>query len=151
MLGTALADTRVPNSKVSYNSDMVFIDEQSSTGGKTYVAFVCESYGVAFRLYSKNPLSTEKEFAKSSAMSIIAYADGEKLGYAQGSVRRDRQTGQLGVWETTGGLSSALYTAFIDADSSISVTALRNGYDPVTYRFPTKGLLTGLKAINYCR
>lgn len=152
--GTALADTRIPDTRVSYkvsragsvNAGMVFIDEQYSASGQTYLAVKCQAGQPQVSLYSQQPL------AQAAQPTDIALSwDGGEVYLAAGHVRRDRQRGTLSVWDAERGASSGLLGVLTGTRRSVSLTVFRPGYSQLTYNFPVKGFLQGMQAVHFCR
>ena len=156
LLGTALADQRVPGTSVSYkvqktggqNTSMVFFDAASDKTGKTYLAFKCHGKGsYTMSLYSRDVLATSE-----TDVGLIL-KQGKTLGSGTGYVRKDRQTGKFSVWEAEyADVSEGLYKSLIDANGPLSVTVLREGGNlvPVSYQFDSRGLSAGMKAVSGC-
>lgn len=145
---SALADTRIPGSKVSYNSKGVYVDERYDTIGKTYLAILCQNGAPEISIFSKNALASEQA---SPHIDVQWTRDSEYLGTSDGTVRRNRQSGQLSVWTMDRSYTAALFLEMHSAKSSLSATVFRGGLSPVTFTFPTKGIHTALQAVDYCR
>lgn len=155
-LGThAAADTKIPNSKVSYkvskdgftggNASMVFVDAAEDPSGKTYAAFVCDLGDTYLRIYSKTALG----LYSGQAVTLYVRVDNGKPRVGAGTLREDSQRGRLSVLEMNEQSLDAL-RMFLTAQTKVAVRINRGNLGPLTLTFPTKGLVQAYRAIGMC-
>ncbi|GAA5503627.1 hypothetical protein Dxin01_03386 [Deinococcus xinjiangensis] len=153
---SALADTNIPNTRVSYkvkqdpmydqNASMVFVDDSADRSGKTYAAFVCDSGDAQFLLYSPTILGSYA--GEKLDFSIRADKGVVKSGLA--TLQHDNQTGRLSRIEMGYGVSMEILTMFMSAKNQVVIRVDRSSGSAVTYTFPTKGFMQAYRAINSC-
>lgn len=152
----ALADTKVPGTRVSYkikqdamydqNASMVFVDDVADKTGKTYVAFVCDNGAAQFRLYAPTVLGSYA--GEKVDFSIRADKGTVKTGLA--NLQHDNSTGRLSRIEMGYGASMEILTMFMAAKTQVIVRVERSSGSTVNYTFPTKGFMQAYRAINSC-
>ena len=156
LLTSALADTKIPNTRVSYkvkqdpmydqNAGMVFVDEAADRTGLTYVAFVCDDGSAQFRLYAPTILGSYA--GEKVDFSIRVDKGAVKSGLA--TLQHDNKTGRLSRIEMGYGASMEILTMFMAAKSQVVIRVDRSSGSAVTYTFPTKGFMQAYRAINSC-
>ena len=150
----ALADVRVPGTKVSYaikrdavtgnNASMVFIDATGDKTGKTYLAFVCDNGTPFARLYTRVTLG-----ATGDEPATYFSASGGKPRSLDGRVREDAQTAKASVLDMTAFSTTQLLQSLL-IDDNVAVRVEREGYSAVTYSFAGNGFKTAWKAVKEC-
>lgn len=154
--GTALADTRIPSTQVSYkvkkdpltgrNAGMVFVDALEDRSGKTYVNFACDDGDAYMRLYSKTILG---HFVGEQVDFLLRVDDGRLRG-GYGRLREDTQTNRLAVLDVNLEQSLDALKLFLAARSKVVIRIERFEMAPVTYTFPLKGFVAAIQAIKQC-
>lgn len=154
LAGLATAGT-IPGIKVSYkiakdpmtggSASMVFVDAAEDSSGKTYFALVCDLGDATFRLYSKGSLGS----MAGERVGVFYRADGKGLKIAEGTLREDTQTGKLSVLDFDDD-SPQIFQTFASAQAKVVARVSRNDMSPLNLTFPTKGFMSGFRAIGSC-
>lgn len=155
-IGTALADTRIPSTQVSYkikrdaltgqNAGTVFIDALEDASGKTFVSFACDDGDAYMRLYSKTILG----YYVGEPMDFLLRADDGRLRAGAGRLRESTQTNRLTVIDVGLGQSLDGLKLFLASQSKVVIRIERFEMASLTYTFPVKGFVKAIQAIKQC-
>ncbi|WP_189074885.1 hypothetical protein [Deinococcus sedimenti] len=161
LASVALADVRVPNTKVSYrlaldpmtdrNASMVFIDAAEDSSGQTYVAFKCDAGTPWFGLYTRTPLSSRVDVEMGSSLPIYYRVDSDPIDSIDTFPRYSDKTGQITISEAFQRDSMAMLYAFLSAKTRVMVRFNHYTGRQITYTFPAAGFGKAFQSIKSCR
>lgn len=156
---TALADVKIPNTKVSYrvasdpmtdrNASMVFIDAKEDPSGQTYVAVVCDAGLPTFRMYTRDPLAAPYELDFN--LPLYYRVDSGPIERVSSWPRKDIKTGRVTVTESQAADSVTMTFALMGAQKQVVIRFNHYTGRQITYTFPTSGFRQAFTAVKNCR
>lgn len=153
LFGSALAETYVPNTKVSYrlvNSSHVYLDAEK---GEDFVEFYCTKGAPVFYLNLADPVMTQAEFDADKSPALTYQVDSQPAKTLPTVVIEEdsEDNSHLSTLAVDDKNDPAIFAAFKGATTKVVLQLTRTDKTKISLTFPTKGLDQALKAINNCK
>ncbi|MFD2610789.1 hypothetical protein ACFSR9_15320 [Deinococcus taklimakanensis] len=134
------------------NTSMIAIHEENDTGRLTYITLECRGTGrMAVYVQSKNMLLTQEDFDLEIMPKVSYRIDNGALKSLEVYPAHEFDANGEPVPDLAAvGLPGDVLGEIARAGKRIQIVIERNGFSKLTYSFPTYGLETSMKLIQFC-
>ena len=160
--GSALAETYVKGTQVSYEKDIdsssktnyssVYIDEANDTEGENYVEFYCEDGAAIFYMYSNQELYDQAQFDDETTPPLTVTVDSNKpLKMNTLSLTDENDEPDFYGLAVEDKFDAQMLRLFQTAKTKVVLSVTRFDKKTLNFTFYTKGFNDGFKAVNECK